>query len=825
MQKVVGKWLALVLLVVVFTGCGGQSKDELKPTLTLTGETQRTVSASSVVIEGQLSDNVKVASFTYSLNQGKAQDVMASLSDKAFTFTVDGLSNGENSIVITASDTAGNKTELELKITAFSVASTSSLSGTWGNQKIPYNFCGETTELMMVFYLSQEANQLTGSFKMGFSFLDNLTEGVVKATLQETNHIQGEITFDLKGQKQVGILNLQAVHDTLTGSITFKDLPQCEYTGTQAVSLKKDVDLPLPPLDDALEPNDSKEQASPINVNSSQDGLILNHSNWDWFTFTLDQPQTVTAKTTSTLNLPGRYIGAGLYDSQGQWVQYASSDNTTTSWVLKPGTYYLGLLNNSLATTTINYRLELSTQALANDSYEPNEESNQAIAINLPFAQTLSLTAQDQDWFSFDALRQGILDIQNPDDVQLFIYDSNLQIVERFYSGTGRKSYQVGLEPGRYYIQATAPVLMNEVKSYHLQLKLNAAPDQAFEPNNTQAIAALVMSGFANPMMLTSTDKDWFKFVLSETMNIEIDLGTHDPSRAVDVTLLAQNGTTLLQEGYVGTPYTRTLPAGTYYFSVSWPQYQFIYNNLIQYPFAFTVTPLPDSGIEPNNSFNTATPITLPYNQSLLIFGDDQDWFKFSVTSKQLLLLGVTPLNAQYAYYFNGELYDANGAVVSSFYSLANSNGLGAMVLEPGTYYLKLEDAYSSAVGKPYDLTLHAEALADSDLEPNNSMAQAKAIIFGFDREMVVMPNDEDWLKFTLSQTTQVKISLKSFTQYETGFSLLRENGENINYSSQLGDGGFMVSTPILSAGTYYLKMVPPYGTSTSKYQIKFEKN
>jgi hypothetical protein len=361
MRKVVSKCLAFMLFVSLVAGCGGEIKDELKPILTLTGETQRTVSVNSVVIEGQLSDNDKIASFTYSLNQGKAQDILSSLKDKSFKFSVEGLVSGENTITMTASDAVGNKSQLELKITTSSIAPVSSLTGTWGNQKIPYNFCGETTELVMVFYLSQEANQLTGSFKMGFSFLDNLTEGVVKATLQETNHIQGEITFDLKGQKQVGILNLQAVNDTLTGSITFKDLPQCEYTGTQVVSLTKDVDLPPPPSDDALEPNDSQEQASPVDVNSVQDGLILNHSNRDWFTFTLDKPQTVTAKTTGTVNLPGRYIGAGLYDSQGQWLQYVNSDNTSTSWVLEPGTYYLSLLNNTLSTTTINYKLELSS--------------------------------------------------------------------------------------------------------------------------------------------------------------------------------------------------------------------------------------------------------------------------------------------------------------------------------------------------------------------------------------------------------------------------------------------------------------------------------
>jgi hypothetical protein len=377
MQKIrIGQWLIALSLSFLMVACGGQGKDELKPVLSLTGETQRTVTANSVIIEGQLSDNIRVASFTYSLNQGKAQDVMQSLKGKLFQFAIDGLNSGENSVVIVAADAKGNQSKLELKVTA---GMTPNLAGVWGNQKTPYSYCGDTVDVPLTFYITQDTGKITGSLKMGFA--GNLLEGAFEGTVTSAGSVKGVATFE---QDQTGAFTLQLENDSLTGSLTFKDVPSCDGKTVEdfvmRVALKKGVDLPPPPADDALEPNDTKEQASVIDVNSSHD-LIFTYLNPDWFTFTLDKSQKVTAKVTNSLNFTGGYLSVIVFDAQGNFLLSGNSPDNINTWTLRPGTYYLQLQMSIFGTPAVAYTLELSTESLPNDAYEPNDTVETARAL------------------------------------------------------------------------------------------------------------------------------------------------------------------------------------------------------------------------------------------------------------------------------------------------------------------------------------------------------------------------------------------------------------------------------------------------------------
>jgi hypothetical protein len=713
MQKIFCQWLLLFVLFMLFTACGRATKDELKPLLTLTGETQRTISAKIVTVEGQLSDNIKVASFTYSLNQGKAQDVMSSLKDKLFSFSVPDLQDGLNNVVITAKDMAGNQSELELKISveASSVGTLPQLSGVWGNQQTPYSYCGDTVDFPLVISFIQDGDAVTGSLKMGFP--GNYLEGTLTGEVMSLDHVQGSLTFATSRQNQTGSFDLQLEQDTLTGSLTFNNVPSCDGVTVQdfvmQVSLKKGVDLPAPPVDDVLEPNDKKEQASPIDANSSHD-LILTYSNLDWFSFTLDKAQNVTVKATNS-STGLKNITLIVFDKQGNYVQVSRSGESSLSLWLKPGAYDLLINMSDGSILATNYNLDLRTADVPDALYEPNDTREKAIAVTLPFAQTLFLTDQDQDWFQFDVAQAGLLSVQNSDGIQAVIYNENFILVSESYRETNPRAYKIGLDPGHYYILLGDMMFANQSKFYHIQLNLESFPDQDFEPND---------------------------------------------------------------------------------------------------------------------SFNSAKPITLPFDQALYMTKSDEDWFKFSVTSEQLLLFGADIPASNCFDSYSIQLFDANGSLLKSS-SFRNSfdkfQSTDAHVLGTGTYYMKVSNENTlQPCASPYQLRVMSEGFVDANLEPNNAKEQAIAIDFGFNRDIVVTHSDEDWFRFTLTQPTQIKLSLKGLTMYYMQISLSREDDTQVSFSYETIDG-YSVATPILTAGTYYVKANLYFGGPTaSKSQIKFEK-
>jgi hypothetical protein len=814
--------LAFILLSLFLVACGTQEKDGLKPVLTLTGETTRIVTGSSMVVEGELSDNSKVTSFSYSLNGGASQNVLSALSGKVFKFTIDGLTEGENKIVLVAADATGNQIETELSVRKdVSAPLSGDVSGLWGNQQTPYTSCGESSSVNVIFDFKQSAAALTGVLKVGF--VGNITTLQFTGGIDATNLLEGTA---IDGQSNKVVVKLKLENDTLKGDLTFKNAHSCTFGTLEdfvlPVVLQKGVDLPPPPADDALEPNDRREQASPVSANSTHD-LIFTYANPDWLTFTLDKTQKVTAKVTHASAPTGAYLSMSLVDAKGSWISGGSTTADTTFWMLSPGTYYLQLQMNPFDTPALGYKLQLSTEDLTQDAYEPNDDATVATPITLPFNQTLYLHSQDKDWFRIDLAAAKLLDIQNPDDIGIVIYDEGLQVISQFYTGTGKYSHEVGLEAGRYYIQLSASLVIDQIKSYRFQLGLKDLPDQAFEPNNSQSTASTLTNNLNSTMMLTEMDEDWFKFTLTETRTIKINAGKEDYYYDLRFSVGSDTGQ-WLYDYYFNNQADLTLEAGTYFIRVYWSQTPH-YSRMTNYTLNFETSALPDKQLEPNDSFNSATPVTLPYQQSLFMFKNDEDWFKFNITSQQLLLFRAISKNTQCSFYSNTELYASDGTLIHSYSSYYSEERLNAAIVEQGTYYLKIKDAHASSCGRPYDLTLYTETIPDTSLEPNNTKERAALIDFGFSKEIVVTPSDEDWFKFTLTQPTQIKLSLKSLTQHEATFNLFRENDSGISLSFETTADGFLVASPILGTGTYYLKATGYYWSpTTAKYQIKFDK-
>ena len=112
------------------------SSDTVKPSLSVSSPASgSTVNSSSVNVQGQASDNVRVARLTYQLNGGGEQAVSITPGASVhFSFSVGSLQPGSNTLTLNAYDDSGNKASTSL---SFSYSQSSPTPPPTGGQNLP----------------------------------------------------------------------------------------------------------------------------------------------------------------------------------------------------------------------------------------------------------------------------------------------------------------------------------------------------------------------------------------------------------------------------------------------------------------------------------------------------------------------------------------------------------------------------------------------------------------------------------------------------------------------------------------------------------------
>jgi hypothetical protein len=194
--------------------------------------------------------------------------------------------------------------------------------------------------------------------------------------------------------------------------------------------------------------------------------------------------------------------------------------------------------------------------------------------------------------------------------------------------------------------------------------------------------------------------------------------------------------------------------------------------------------------------------LTLPINQEFYVALDDEDWFTFTLESERVVMFthSVTNSLVHNSFYWpNTTLYDSNGQRVAFLYF--NQDAPTARLLPSGRYYIKVAQSQNGFEKYPfiYTLSLTTEALPDVNFEPNNTLAQATPITLGFTDTFFVLPQDKDYFKFTLEQTTQVSLAVSMLSMGGIRIDVLNSSG-NTEYNLFNGNKDI-----ILSAGLHYL--------------------
>ncbi|MBL7748507.1 MAG: T9SS type A sorting domain-containing protein, partial [Chitinophagaceae bacterium] len=197
------------------------------------------------------------------------------------------------------------------------------------------------------------------------------------------------------------------------------------------------------------------------------------------------------------------------------------------------------------------------------------------------------------------------------------------------------------------------------------QFTTSAAPGcgTAFEPNETQATAALITAGVANSAAITTaTDNDYFRVVTTATSNNTFSLV--GPSGVdFDMTIFNSAGTQIGSGTSASATETVSLssqPAGTYYIRV------FGYNGAFSatcYTITATVTPVTTGCISTYDNATNGTSggaATIPLNtdiKGLISPSGDNDYYRFTIATGGTATITLTTLPADY----DMRLYSSNG--------------------------------------------------------------------------------------------------------------------------------------------------------------------
>ncbi|MGL4611645.1 MAG: hypothetical protein ACRCYY_18530 [Trueperaceae bacterium] len=414
-------WASIFVCCVVLVACdtsqekpGSQDKDSDKsnPELTLEGETERVVANSSVRLEGKVSEDT--ITLLYRLNGGKPQNALVTVTKGTFELVIEGLQAGDNTIILEATDAAGNTTVSEV-VTVFVM----DVRGVWGSITAPFRFCDFSDEasVLVVKLEPTDSSVINGTVTTGFG--GDYRLGTLTGQFTTNNVIEGSVVFPAgasNSQEALGTLRLTINKDSLSAELEYQDGQSCSENDTALAStfvsgfLVKDVDVPPLPPDDALEPNDTLATATTISLPYQKNAITL-RGNDDWFRFDIRKSSLITLSL-STSQTQGSF-GLQLYNAKGPIgeARFASDPFPfETTWGVEAGTYYLEVIGDPYyKVADLPYAISLSAKATPDAQFEPNNRAAEAAQISLPFQEELYLEEGDEDWFKFTLSKESQL--------------------------------------------------------------------------------------------------------------------------------------------------------------------------------------------------------------------------------------------------------------------------------------------------------------------------------------------------------------------------------------------------------------------------------
>ncbi|MEE2961899.1 MAG: pre-peptidase C-terminal domain-containing protein [Myxococcota bacterium] len=467
-----------------------------------------------------------------------------------------------------------------------------------------------------------------------------------------------------------------------------------------------------------------------------------------------------------------------------------------------------------------------ATTPIADDEYEPDDTHRAATDIVLGEPQTHSLPDGDKDFVTFELIQSKDVIIETVGsaggDTKLTLYDQTPTILETDADGGEgyfSKLEMRNLDPGKYYVEVSGyswgSYYGDGIPAY--TLSVTATDPLPAAPTDLTATAN------EDVMILSWTPVE---NAIEYELHYGMDSGAPYPLVGSDFVADQGAGPILTTEAELTL---NGLQRGkTYYFTVRAKFDGDIYSYYSTQ--VGKMLPIEQDSFEPNNTWETATPIVTGDTHSHSIHqNDDKDFSVFTIAAPATVTAETTGVEGDTIMYI---YVVENGELVEKYKNDDNSDddrGFGyrfsklVVELDPGTYYIQVNHwgiDYASDTSPRtianYDLSLdvqlHVPVVEGPDsfdaTTTDNILADASSINVGDTQERNFHNDtDVDFVEFTLAIDSDIAVTT-SGTAGGTIITLLDNSGSVLEIVGSSSSATFLpLNRTRLPAGTYYLEI------------------
>lgn len=585
-------------------------------------------------------------------------------------------------------------------------------------------------------------------------------EQPVEVTIEDDNMLRYILTFPVSGMRVTVewlsenendarlYLNNKSVSST-GGIFTLNKENTIKLCAAPAAELPVTVRFALHEYrNDEQEPND----VIPTELHDGDSvKFVLDRGDKDCFTIKTEKPGQDIALTFGGFN----YADKTKFNLNWDKTEYLISKNGTAFFhATEPGVYGFSL---SITNESKDVSRSMEVHLLDGDENELNDTKETATPLPIGTDAAFSIGGiNDEDWFSFEAvpeegksklytLRLLDFDFENPESVCYEIYapDGTVAVSETAVSSRHTRVFSCS-QQGQYAVRLYLKYVYNSSK-YHasiqraaLRIRVEEGGDDPYESNDTWLDAAYIEPGQLISHVLPSGDADWFCFTVPED-----HMTLHVSSDCAGIMSAVFSGQTLAEDGdsaneiwhkdgsgliakSASNLYWKLGEKGLYYIKLFGGSSEKIYST--------TISLIPPEAIEDNDVWYRATPLYEEVTQAFDISApNDPDWFCFTVPegSGKTLLLDVAKTDTGrqqdrvdfYLYreaYFSGQ-DDSNICSGFVYTTTQPYSERFSCNLEPGTYYLSLENN-SSSISRIQELSICYKLVPQLD---NDTIATA----------------------------------------------------------------------------------------------------
>lgn len=177
--------------------------------------------------------------------------------------------------------------------------------------------------------------------------------------------------------------------------------------------------------------------------------------------------------------------------------------------------------------------------------------------------------------------------------------------------------------------------------------------------------------------------------------------------------------------------------------------------------------PCSDDAFEDNDTRQTATPVTLPYNQpTLSSCPNDDDWYSFTLAQGaqvQIDALFFHSIGPTYLGNINIALFDPSGGFLAQSDSQTDNEKITYTATTTGTHFVSVHlFAATPAAGNGYTLQISQTGgtCTDDTWENNDTLQTAPYVGLPFTfANLRICPSDDDYFSFPLNAGDQVQLN------------------------------------------------------------------